>query len=199
MSCCLFLVTDRELVVTDRELLVTDRGLVVLLSTDNGKFGRFCFNPTRIHNRVAEPSTKWLLTSDVVVKRNEWAFHWYLTWYDQVTNNRDIGDSQQISKLFFRGLVRQWWYPYWSRCKLLLLIIRWKLVVPQIGFNYSLVGMRKIDSTLKFNEPSESLVNLHSLIVCSSLCVSSKLTPNLLWLVWTFTASEPDISSRTLS
>ena len=58
MSCCLFLVTDRELVVTDRELLVTDTGLVVLLSTDNGKFGRFCFNPTRIHNRVAEPSNK---------------------------------------------------------------------------------------------------------------------------------------------
>ena len=47
-----------ELVVTDRELLVTDTGLVVLLSTDNGKFGRFCFNPTRIHNRVAEPSNK---------------------------------------------------------------------------------------------------------------------------------------------
>ena len=69
---CLFLVTDRELVVTDRELLVTDRGLVVtdrellvtdrglvvLLSTDNGKFGRFCFSPTRFHNRVAEPSNK---------------------------------------------------------------------------------------------------------------------------------------------
>ena len=46
------------MVVTDRELLVTDTGLVVLLSTDNGKFGRFCFNPTRIHNRVAEPSNK---------------------------------------------------------------------------------------------------------------------------------------------
>ena len=55
---CLFLVTDMDLVVTDRELRVTDRGLVVLLSTDNGKFGRFCFSPTRIHNRVAEPSNK---------------------------------------------------------------------------------------------------------------------------------------------
>ena len=55
---CLFLVTDREWVVTDRELLVTVRGLVVLLSTDNGKFGRFGFSPTRIHNRVAEPSNK---------------------------------------------------------------------------------------------------------------------------------------------
>ena len=105
-------------------------------------------------------------------------------------------ETDQLSTVV---VVRQWWYSYWSRCKLLLLIIRWKLVVPQTGFNYSLVGMRKIDSTLKFNEPSESLVNLHSLIVCSSLCVSSKLTPNLLWLVWTFTASEPDISSRTLS
>ena len=39
-------------------LVVTDRGLVVLLSTDNGKFGRFCFSPTCIHNRVAEPSNK---------------------------------------------------------------------------------------------------------------------------------------------